>query len=599
MVYRFYSSILTLALALMIVGSAVSAGDIEDNLTYQGDKARIAVGTIKTKAGQCSYEMAAAIGEMLSSALVNSGRFIVLASHEEVAELAEEIEFAQSEYAEGGQGPQKGLMESADVLVTGAVTAFEPDAGGGGGMLGGMKKKVLGSAAVNTKTAEINMEIKLIDIRTRRILKSKTIKAKSTQWSADMTGGGWADDLSLEGALGVYSNSPMEDAIRTVLAKSVERISKEVPGEYYRYSGQGEYTTSYREGQSSGGEAAAAEATVTPAADAQQPSPPTGESVAEDMTLFTRYDFVPGDKVIFYDDLSDEEEGEFPFRWNLIEGVFEIARMGGEYWILCTNKGYIVPKIPEGPFPEKYTVEMEFYTAGPEFTAPYYYLYWINGKGKRIGDFEFSGGSHTALRILGKGLANKKLDAPLPKGTHTMRVMATTRSIKCYVDEVRVANVPKVEGFDPASFRVGMYPYKDEGNWDMIKSFRFAEGGKSMRDQLAETGRVVTHGILFDPDSYVIKGESYKTLKEIGELLQEDPALRVSVEGHTDSDGSDEHNQELSRNRAQSVCNYLVQTFGIETDRLEARGWGEAKPLDTNGTPEGKANNRRVELVKL
>jgi outer membrane protein OmpA-like peptidoglycan-associated protein len=120
-----------------------------------------------------------------------------------------------------------------------------------------------------------------------------------------------------------------------------------------------------------------------------------------------------------------------------------------------------------------------------------------------------------------------------------------------------------------------------------------------MKQQLDEEGKIVTHGILFDPDSYTIKGESFKTLQEIGQLFQDMPELRLSIEGHTDSDGTDEHNMTLSQNRANSVRDYLKATFGVAADRLETKGWGESKPIDTNDSPEGKANNRRVELVKL
>jgi len=133
----------------------------------------------------------------------------------------------------------------------------------------------------------------------------------------------------------------------------------------------------------------------------------------------------------------------------------------------------------------------------------------------------------------------------------------------------------------------------------LFRGFRFAEGGKTMREQLDEEGKIITHGILFDPDSYTIKGESYKTLKDIGRLLEDDPDLRLSIEGHTDSDGSDEHNMTLSQNRAASVRDYLIATYGIEANSLEAKGWGESKPIDTNDSAEGKANNRRVELVRL
>jgi len=596
-IMRTTSLIIILATALLF-SSDVQAGDIEDNLTYQGNKARITVGTIKDKAKHFSAQEASAIGEMLSTSLTNTGKFIVLASQEEVAELAEEINLAQSGYVEEGRGPEKGLMEGADILITGAVTSFEPDAGGGGGALGGLTKKAFGSVGVSKKEAKITLDIKLIDIRTRRIIKAKTIKAKSTKWKTGMKGGGWVDDVALVGSLGQYSNEPMADAVRCVLAKSIEEISKQVPKEYYRYSGQGQYTKEY--GQSGSQDAPATSSGSSSGSSQSTTSSGSGTSTpvaAEDMTLYTKYDFIPGNRVIFYDDLSDEEEGEFPFRWNLNNGVFEIARMGGEYWILCTDAGSIVPKTPVGPLPEMYTVEMEIYGVGPEFSQPYFYIQWLDTSGKRIGQFQIRSTS-TSLQIQGKELASKLLRESLSKGVHTMRIMATKRSIKCFINQVRVANVPRIEGFNPVGFNVFMDPYNKEGNYCMIKSFRFAEGGKSMRDQLDEDGKIVTHGILFDPGSHTIKGESFKTLKLIGRLFEDDSELRLSIEGHTDSDGSEADNSELSHNRSKAVVNYLIQTYGINADRLESRGWGESKPIDTNDTPEGKANNRRVELVK-
>ena len=571
----------------------VGVAEVEETLTYQGNKARIAVGNIKPKANKCSYDMAAAVGEMLSTALVNTDRFIVLASQEEVDELIEEIDLGQSGYVEEGRGPEKGLMEGADLLVTGAVTAFEPDAGGKGGVLGGLKKKTFGKVGVKTKTAKIIMDIKLIDIRTRRILKAKSIEAKSTKWGVGMAGGGWVKDVALAGALGVYSNEPMEKAVRAVLAKTVDMVSKEVPEEYYRYKGKGQYTQEYGSTPTAGTTTPTAGETTPATTPAEPPAP-----VAEDMTLYTKYDFVPGDKVIFYDDMSGEEVSEFPLRWRLDSGVYEVVKLGKEFWIMCTDGGPIRPKMPDAPLPPKYTVELEFYNHGPKFSNRRFVIYWVNSNGRNIGSFK-SYGQETGLAIRGKGLANKRLSNSLTKGVHTMRIMATKRSIKCYIDEVRVANVPKVENFDPVGFRLEPDHWNDPKSPILFRGFRFAEGGKSMREQLDETGKIVTHGILFDTDSYKIKAESFKTLKEIGELLEDDPKLRLSIEGHTDSDGSDEHNLTLSQNRANSVRDYLISTYKISPNRLEAKGWGESKPIDTNKTAEGKANNRRVELVKL
>ncbi len=577
---------------VLLFGLAVA--DVEETLTYQGNKARIAIGKIKPKADECTYDMAAAIGEMLSTVLVNTEKFIVLASQEEVGELAEEIDLGQSGYVEEGRGPEKGLMEGADILVTGAVTAFEPDAGGGGGGLGGLTKKAFGKVGVQTKKAKIIMDIKLIDIRTRRVLKAKAIKAETKSWKTSMAGGGWTEDVALAGGLGVYSNEPMEKAIRAALAKTVDMISREVPKEYYRYKGQGQYTQQYGAQQAAPGTPTAAPATAgTPA------TTTVAAGVAEDMTLYTKYDFIPGDRVIFYDDMKGEEEGEFPYRWNLDRGVYEVVRLGKEFWIMCTNDGSIRPKMPDQPLPPQYTVELEFYNNGPDFSGNYFYIYWVDSKGENIGEFGVYGNDGTWLAIKSNTLADKSLPSKLTKGVHIMRIMATKRSIKCYVDRERVANVPKVEDFNPVGFRLRHRPYEDPNNPTLFRGFRFAEGGKSLRDQLDEEGKIVTHGILFDPDSYTIKAESYKTLKEIGRLFEDDSDLRLSIEGHTDSDGSDEHNMTLSQNRAESVRDYLISKYGISADRLEAKGWGESKPIDTNDSPEGKANNRRVELIKL
>ena len=201
---------------------------------------------------------------------------------------------------------------------------------------------------------------------------------------------------------------------------------------------------------------------------------------------------------------------------------------------------------------------------------------------------------------MGDNLADKILPKPVGAGKHVMRIMATKSTIKCYIDNERVANVPAVEGFQPVGFRVRMDPWLDEANNPMlVRGFRYAEGGKTLKEQLDEAGRIVTHGILFDSGSDKIKAESYKTLADIGQLLTESPALRLSVEGHTDSDGADQANLTLSENRAKSVRSYLMETFKIDGARLESKGLGETKPIDTNDTPEGKANNRRVELVKI
>ena len=325
-----------------------------------------------------------------------------------------------------------------------------------------------------------------------------------------------------------------------------------------------------------------------------------GTATAENMTLYTKYDFIPGDKVIFYDDLAGEEIGEFPSRWQLDDGVFEVVKQGSENYIMCTNEGKIRPKLAAGPLPPKYTVEMEFYAKGPGRKGHWFFIEWMNADDQAIGEFTIQDNQNTRLSTPGKTLSDKILPKALVAGKHTMRIMATKTTIKCYIDNERVANVPSIEGFAPVGLRVRMDPYTDEpDNPMLVRGFRFAEGGKTLKEQLDEAGRIVTHGILFDSGSDKIKAESYKTLADIGQLLTDDPGLRLSVEGHTDGDGADDQNLKLSERRAKAVSTYLTETYKIDGARLESKGWGETKPIDTNDTPEGKANNRRVELVKL
>ena len=120
-----------------------------------------------------------------------------------------------------------------------------------------------------------------------------------------------------------------------------------------------------------------------------------------------------------------------------------------------------------------------------------------------------------------------------------------------------------------------------------------------MAKALTDTGKIDIYGIYFDTDRTDLKPESKSTLEEVAKLLKADPSLRLEVAGHTDNTGAPAHNMQLSAGRAAAVVNALVAAYGVERARLQAKGYGDGKPVAPNDTDQNRAKNRRVELRKL
>jgi outer membrane protein OmpA-like peptidoglycan-associated protein len=118
-----------------------------------------------------------------------------------------------------------------------------------------------------------------------------------------------------------------------------------------------------------------------------------------------------------------------------------------------------------------------------------------------------------------------------------------------------------------------------------------------MEAALRNKGKIALHSILFDFDKDTIKPESRPTLAEIAALLQSNPDLRLKIVGHTDNRGTAQYNLDLSRRRAANVAATLSRDFAIAPERLSAEGAGLSQPIASNDTEEGRARNRRVELV--
>jgi OOP family OmpA-OmpF porin len=120
----------------------------------------------------------------------------------------------------------------------------------------------------------------------------------------------------------------------------------------------------------------------------------------------------------------------------------------------------------------------------------------------------------------------------------------------------------------------------------------------SIAGELKTAGHIALYGIHFETGKATILPDSESVLSETAKMLQENPDLKVSVEGHTDNVGAAAANQALSEKRAQAVVAWLT-SHGVDGSRLKAKGWGQSKPVEDNSTEEGRAKNRRVELVKI
>ena len=134
-------------------------------------------------------------------------------------------------------------------------------------------------------------------------------------------------------------------------------------------------------------------------------------------------------------------------------------------------------------------------------------------------------------------------------------------------------------------------PEKMEARMEFVNA---ADMAKSLKDQ----GKVALYGIQFDTDKDTLRPDSKATLDEIGRLLSSDPQLKLRVVGHTDNQGAADYNLDLSRRRAASVMRTLTSQYGVAASRLDSFGCGLYSPVAPNDTEDGRAKNRRVELVK-
>jgi OmpA-OmpF porin, OOP family len=341
------------------------------------------------------------------------------------------------------------------------------------------------------------------------------------------------------------------------------------------------------------------------------------EKKDDPLVSYSKYDFIPGDKVVFFDDFVQDNLGDFPALWNTT-GSAEVKTMNlypGK-WFGMNPNAYFTPEV-EIAFGENFTLEFDMiYGIDPDNSwNEAFYIYLIQAEtGWKINDnnnsytylgiypetaeisSKFNGDDFASSNPQNHGIMSK--DNKFSKPTH-ISVWCQKQRIRMYIDEKKVFDLPKMLPPDSKFNRI-MFQTGGSGQQSLyITNVRVAMGLPDTRNKLLTDGKFVTTGIKFDSGLDQIKPESYGTLKDIAQVLKDNPTVKVKIVGHTDSDGDDASNLSLSKKRAEAVKSSLTKDFGIDASRMETDGKGEKEPVSPNTTTEGKANNRRVEFIKL
>ncbi|MDY6327815.1 MAG: OmpA family protein [Bacteroidales bacterium] len=347
----------------------------------------------------------------------------------------------------------------------------------------------------------------------------------------------------------------------------------------------------------------------------------------ESESNYAKSDFVPGDEIIFDDNFEGEKLGEFPLRWDLLDGYAETAQQKGRNVLAFTDNGLgqVMPLMKEkwDWLPEVFTVEFDLYVApvntgdeegtllemnlyfgdrGDEsyYNASSYVRFWYREDGscsltwsllKPDGSSQSSGEKMLGLTPGTSDYLEK--DNPVVAGAWNHFAFSfNKRAFKGYVNGMRIINVPAMKAPGYLFFASGAY-YRYTG----LSNVRIAQGAVPLYDRLTADGKIVTYAITFESGKADLKPESIVEINRVAKLMQEHTDLSFEVQGHCDNTGSDAVNDPLSQRRAEAIVDALVK-LGIDKSRLSAVGKGSHSPIAPNTSEEGRAKNRRVEFVK-
>jgi outer membrane protein OmpA-like peptidoglycan-associated protein len=353
-------------------------------------------------------------------------------------------------------------------------------------------------------------------------------------------------------------------------------------------------------------------------ATAGQPAAPAPSAIP--LSTYSKYDFVPGEKILGFDDFSQDAVGDFPGKWttNASGEIVTTNEYPGK-WLNISKEGSYLPQFIKG-LSDNFTLEYDLIFIPPANPAgpntPATALQVINAPGSKpnfeygidrsyfqldpyMGNISIAGYTATGEKILSNEFSVKGIQRKTPFRFH-VSVWRQKSRLRVYLDQTKVVDAPSLLSPDIKynGIRFATTMSNDGSTW-LIGNFKFASGLPDTRNKLLTEGKFSTTGILFDVNSATIKPNSYGTLKDIAALLKDNPGLTIKIIGHTDNVGDAKANLELSRKRAGAVKAVLASEFSIEEGRLQADGKGADLPAAPNTTPEGRAQNRRVEFIKL
>lgn len=340
-------------------------------------------------------------------------------------------------------------------------------------------------------------------------------------------------------------------------------------------------------------------------------------NVSDDLEIYSKFDFVPGDKQLFFDDFSQDFIGDFPSKWNT-NATGEVVKINGQNWFELKS-GYGVFFVPDVKnLPEDFTIEFDVLTKGisnkTSSTARFNVLLSDNNKFKTGENHYVQAalplGQYGAFPIRVNNYFNRQggdvntdIRTDIRKAVLNqphISISVTKNRYRLWINEVKYVDIPRfIQELNVLKYlKFHINNFKDGEERVFISNLKVAEGGVDLRRKLLSEGSISTNGILFDSSSANIQPQSLGIIRQISQVLMQDESINLMIVGHTDSDGSDEANLKLSKARANAVKDALIKIYNVSGNRLTTDGKGETKPIGDNSTTEGKAQNRRVEFIK-